>query len=76
MKDYLINLLIMLDQMANTILGGYPDETISLRTARERDINKKQWACIFCKFLDLFQQDHCTKVEANERASIRYRGLA
>ena len=76
MKNYFLNLLIMLDQMANTLLGGYPDETISLRTARERDINKKQWACIFCKMLDWFQQDHCTKVEANERASIRYRGLA
>jgi len=30
-KNYFLNLLVMLDQMVNTILGGYPDETISLR---------------------------------------------
>jgi len=52
-KNYFFNLLVMLDQCVNTILGGYPDETISLRTARERDINKKRgpafsagfWTC-------------------------------
>ncbi len=75
MKNYLINLLVMLDQCANTILGGYPDETVSLRAARERDINHTQWACVFCKFLDWFDQGHCTKVEESKHLSIRYRGL-
>ena len=75
MKNYLINLLIMLDQCANTILGGYPDETISLRTARERDLNGKEWACVLCKCLDWFDKSHCTKVRESKTLSIRYRNL-
>jgi hypothetical protein len=34
MKRYLWNLLISLDQFANTVLGGSPDETISSRTGK------------------------------------------
>lgn len=75
MKNYLINLLVAIDQVGNAILGGYPDETISLRAARERDLNDKEWACILCKFLDLFQKDHCTIVRRNQHASIVYRNL-
>lgn len=29
MKQYLINVLIGIDQLGTTLLGGYPDETIS-----------------------------------------------
>ena len=75
MKNYILNLLIMFDQVGNTLLGGYPDETISLRTARERDIHNKLWACYFCKFLDLFEKDHCTKSKLRESSSIRERRL-
>ena len=75
MKNYLINLLVAFDQSINTILGGYPDETISLRVARERDLDGKKWACIFCRVLDLFQTDHCSKVIASKRNSIAYRKL-
>lgn len=75
MKNYLIDLLIAIDQLANAILGGYPDETISLRAARERDLNKKPWACALCKVLDWFEDDHCTKTKTSKYLSIRYRGL-
>ena len=34
MKQYLWNILIGLDQFANTLIGGDPDETISRRAAR------------------------------------------
>jgi hypothetical protein len=74
-KNYLFNLLIALDQGVNTLLAGYPDETISLRAARERDINNKKWACVLCKVLDLFQEDHCTKTVVSKRLSILYRRL-
>lgn len=33
-KKYLLNFLISLDQLGNTILGGDPDETISSRLGR------------------------------------------
>ena len=35
LKVYGWNLLIALDQMANTILGGFPDETLSARAHRK-----------------------------------------
>jgi len=33
-KKYFINLAISIDQLVNTILGGYPDETISSRAGK------------------------------------------
>ena len=33
-QRYLLNILIALDQMGNTLLGGDPDETISSRVGR------------------------------------------
>ena len=75
MINYIINLLIVFDEYVNTLLGGYPDETISLRCARERDLNNKKWACVLCRFLDWFDKDHCTKVRLSKTLSIRYRDL-
>ena len=34
MKKYLLNVLIGVDQLFNTILAGYPDETISSRIGK------------------------------------------
>lgn len=34
MKRYGLNILISIDQFANTVLGGDPDETISSRAAK------------------------------------------
>lgn len=33
-KDWLINILLGIDQLGNTIVGGDPDETISSRLGR------------------------------------------
>jgi hypothetical protein len=55
---YIKNILIAIDQLANAILGGDPDETISSRLGKnydgswmERLVNK-----IFNK-----QKDHCSE---------------
>jgi hypothetical protein len=62
---YLWNFLIALDQFANTILGGSPDETISSRLGKRVDTSR--FACVICKVLDLFQKDHCKKsIELDE----------
>lgn len=34
MKHYLFNILIALDQLGNTLAGGYPDETMSSRMGK------------------------------------------
>ena len=40
MKQYFWNILISIDQLANTLLGGDPDETISSRVGKRSDDNK------------------------------------
>lgn len=75
MKNYFLDLLIAFDQLANTLLGGYPDETVSLRAAREKRINNKAWACVLCKVLDWFQKDHCALTEESKHNSVLYRNL-
>jgi hypothetical protein len=61
MKRYLFNILISVDQLANTVLGGYPDETISSRLAK---LNRKgnKVGIIGCKVLDKFDKGHCDRV--------------
>lgn len=68
MKRYIWNLLISIDQLCNTILGGYPDETMSSRMGKH--IARKQNNCylcrFICRFLDVFQKDHCKRSIEND----------
>lgn len=61
-KLYAYNLLISIDQLANTLLGGSPDTTISGRCYRHRD----HWAAALAvRFIDFLfswhEQEHCRK---------------
>jgi len=56
--EYLRRVLVGLDMWANTIAGGQPGDTMSYRAAVDAAAGDK-FACIFCRFLDLFQKDHC-----------------
>lgn len=57
MRRYLRNLLISLDQLANALLAGDPDETISSRCGKRRE------TCRFCRWLcnllDRIEYRHC-----------------
>lgn len=60
-KTYTVNVLIGIDQLANTLINGYPDETLSSRCYRN---SKKYWyanAARIC--LDFvfrpFGKEHC-----------------
>ena len=53
-------LAIAFDQLVNAATGGDPDETISSRAARGRDMRLPQW-CLLCKLLDAIEDDHCNK---------------
>lgn len=60
---YLFNLLVLLDQAANTLLGGDPDHTISGRVGYEATLGKP-WALKaekFINFLFFWQPNHCNK---------------
>lgn len=60
------NLLLGLDQLANAVLRGDPDETISSRAAKAQ-VRGKAWGCVLCRVLDVFDRDHCAKsIERDE----------
>ena len=61
-KTYLLNILISFDQFVNVLFLGQPDETISSRAWRCKDVSSF-WR-FMRKFIDLlffFQPQHCFK---------------
>lgn len=59
---------IAVDQLFNTILGGYPDETLSARAFRLQYVHKR-WA-IICRVIDtifFWQKEHCFNSYLNEK---------
>ena len=65
-KSYFWKLLVAIDQLFNTLLGGSPDETISSRLGKGERRGCK--ACRFvCRILDVLDKDHCSKsIEEDE----------
>ena len=69
-KKYILNILIAIDQLANALINGDPDETISSRAAKSAR-KGKMWACVLCKFLDKLDPNHCERVvELDEGKSL------
>lgn len=60
-KKYFFNLFVAFDQLANTILAGDPDETISSRIGKAiyRRNSKNPILKAIDKFLNWIQPDHC-----------------
>lgn len=67
---YLLNLAIGLDQLANAVLAGAPDETLSSRAHRMRVKGHRYWGWTACAINLLFfwQQDHCRQSYESELA--------
>jgi hypothetical protein len=57
---YTMNWLLLLDRALNVAAGGASDETMSSRAGKGMKEGKR-WACVLCKFLNIFQKDHCLK---------------
>lgn len=67
MKSYFWNLLIALDQFANTAIGGDPDETISSRFGRAIREGRCRGCRLVCRVLHWLDPNHCDKsVEGDE----------
>ena len=63
---YVVNVGISISQLLNVILGGDEDERLSSRAGKDARRGRKI-ACIFCRFLDIFDRDHCEKaIERDE----------
>lgn len=62
--SYFLNVLIGFDQLANAIIGGAPDETLSARAWRSES-NGKMLGMAFRPLIDalfcMFESNHCEK---------------
>lgn len=61
---YILNILIGIDQLANAILFGDPDETLSSRFGKwmrddEKGSFRYRLAYIICRTIHLFDKQHC-----------------
>ena len=65
-KLYIRNVLVGLDQFANSVLGGSPDECISSRLAR-LGRTSRLWAWCRDRVDDLFGKGHCEASEKQDK---------
>ena len=64
---YIKNVLIGIDQLANAVIGGDPDETISSRAGKEVRKGRRGGWRILCLILNHFDKDHCQEsIEEDE----------
>ena len=59
--------LIALDQLLNTLLGGWPDETLSRRAWRWEKDGVRSWPRRFIDMLFFLDQNHCLESFDSER---------
>jgi hypothetical protein len=77
MAQYLINILIAIDQLATVILGGFPDETLSSYAYR-LDLQGKPGGKLFRPLIDwLFswqrlEDGHCKASYDEERLRLQF----
>lgn len=66
LKNYCWNILVSLDRVANALLAGSPEMTLSGRMGRDL----KAGVCALCKpicwVLNKFQSNHCARAAAQE----------
>ena len=69
MKKRLLNILIAVDQLANTFIGSEPDETFSAKCYRLKDSEKRRYA-VMMKWLNILfnDPDHCKNAFISEQA--------
>ncbi len=56
---------VAVDQLINTIFGGFADETLSSRLHRRR-LRGKPWCARIVNFLFYMQDDHCKEAYESE----------
>ena len=57
---------VALDQLVNTVFGGYADETISSRSHRAYVAGKRKWMRNVINAMFFLQKDHCKEAYESE----------
>lgn len=73
MKAYILNVAIALDQVANVLLAGAPDETLSSRAHRMRAKGHRWWGWTANAIdaLLFFDPNHCARAYESERRRLQ-----
>ncbi len=58
--------LVALDQLANTLIGGFADETISARLWRHHLNGEYSWLMKLVNLLFFWQDNHCKEAYESE----------
>ena len=59
-------ILVAVDQLANTLLGGMADETLSARAWRHHLDGSRDWPWAIIDALFFWQTDHCRSAYESE----------
>lgn len=59
-------ILVAVDQLANTLLGGMADETLSARAWRHHLDGSRDWPRAIIDVLFFWQTDHCRSAYESE----------
>lgn len=65
MTTYAMKVLIAVDQLANAVRGGHPDETLSAAAHRRHIAGKSGWRNLI-NALFWWQEDHCREAHVSE----------
>lgn len=73
MRGYLLGLAIALDQLANAVLAGDPDETLSSRAWRAEQSGQRYWGWTrrAIDMLFFWQDGHCQAAYLEEKRKCR-----
>lgn len=69
MGERLLQILIAIDQLANTLVGGMADETLSARAHRQR-LKGRAWPAKAINAIFFWQDDHCRSAFESEMARL------
>lgn len=61
-----LQVLIAVDQLVNTLLGGYADETLSSRAWRHHADGSRSWPRWVIDHLFFWQSEHCRSAYESE----------
>lgn len=67
MRDYILNVLIALSQLGNTVLGGYPDESMSARAWRTQNVMRYLIDGFFLVVTLGNDKNHCQNAYESEK---------
>lgn len=68
---YITKVLIGFDQFCNTLMNGYPDETLSARAWRD-SVKGKRLACNIINKIFFWQENHCYRAYVSELERTQY----